>query len=85
MKKVWASLVVGLLGIAATLARADLGVTEIPIVDAQRGTVGLGVGIRAGTSPYVGVDNISSIGNDNDTDLLPLYLYEGKYLFGHGT
>ena len=83
MKLCWAPLVVGLLG--GPLARADLGVTEIPIIDAERGTVGLGVGIRAGTSPYRGVDNISSIGNDNNTDLLPLYLYEGKYLFGHGT
>ena len=83
--KQWASLVVVLLCSAATIARADLAVTEIPIVDAPPGTAGLGFGIRAGTSPYRGVDNISSIGNDNDTDLLPLYLYEGKYLFAHGT
>ena len=87
MNRVRASwpMVVALLCHPAVPVHADLGITEIPIVDAQPGTVGLGAGIRAGTSPYKGIDNISSIDNDNDVDLLPLYLYEGKYLFGHGT
>ncbi|MCZ6517731.1 MAG: MipA/OmpV family protein [Gammaproteobacteria bacterium] len=87
MNQDWVSLplVVGLLCSAAMPARADLGVTEIPIVDAPSGTAGLGFGIRAGTSPYVGIDNVSSMENDNDTDLVPLYLYEGKVLFSHGT
>ena len=70
---------------AASPAHADPGITEVPIVDAPAGTAGLGFGFRAGTSPYKNVDNVSSITNDNDVDLVPLYLYEGKYLFAHGT
>ncbi len=87
MNKAWVSLLllVGLLCCATAPVRADLGVTEIPIVDAPPGTAGLGFGIRGGTSPYVGIDNVSSMENDNDTDLVPLYLYEGKFLFSHGT
>ena len=60
-------------------------VTQTPIVDAPAGTVGLGFGIRFGDSPYVGVDDLSSVNNDNQRDLLPLYLYEGQYFFAHGT
>ena len=87
MNRLWTCLllVVGLLCHMVAPARADLGVTEIPIVDAPPGTVGLGFGIREGTSPYIGIDNKSSIDNDHDADLLPLYMYEGKYLFGHDT
>ena len=71
---------------ASSLASyADLNVTQIPVIDAPPGTVGLGFAVRGGTSPYVGVQNISSMLNDNDVDLLPLYLYEGEWLFAHGT
>ncbi len=64
---------------------ADNNITQIPIIDAPKGTVGAGFGIRAGGSPYEGIENISSIWNENNTDLVPLYLYEGKYLYSHGT
>lgn len=65
--------------------QADTGVTRTPIIDAEPGTVGLGFGLRYGDSPYVGVDSISSVRNDLDFDLLPMYLYEGDYLWAHGT
>ena len=74
----------GLLQLPAPAA-ADTGVTRIPIVDAPAGTTGLGAGFRYGTSEYRNLDNISSILNENTHDLVPLYLYEGKYLFAHGT
>ncbi|MBY5992225.1 MipA/OmpV family protein [Ferrimonas balearica] len=78
----WAAL--GLTLVTPALMAASL-VTETPMADAPPGTVGLGFGLRFGESPYQGIDNVSSINNDNGTDLIPLYLYEGKYLFAHGT
>ena len=59
--------------------------TQTPIIDAEPGTVGLGFGLRFGDSPYKGIENIASINNDNSSDLVPLYLYNGKRLFFHGT
>ena len=47
--------------------------------------MGIGYGFRFGQSPYAGVDNIGSVYSDFSSDLVPLYLYEGKYLFAHGT
>jgi len=52
-------------------------VVRIPIVDAPPGTPGLGAGIRVNSIPYVG--------EEQGSDLIPLYLYEGKYFFAHGT
>jgi len=52
-------------------------VALVPIIDAPPQTPGLGGGIRLNTSPYVGQTDVD--------DLVPLYLYEGKYLFAHGT
>jgi outer membrane protein len=52
-------------------------VARIPIVDAPPQTPGLGAGFRTGTNPY--------IGQDARVDLVPLYLYEGQYLFANGT
>lgn len=52
-------------------------VARIPIVDAPPGTPGLGAGIRNNTVPY--------LGEEQGYDLVPLYLFEGKYLFAHGT
>ena len=69
----------------ATPLAADSLVTQIPLLDVPKGSAGLGFGYRSGTSPYREIDNISSITNDNETDLIPLYLYEGKYFFAHGT
>jgi outer membrane scaffolding protein for murein synthesis (MipA/OmpV family) len=67
------------------LATADPGVTRIPVIDAPKGTAGLGMGFRGGTNPYRNLNTVSSILNDSQVDLVPLYLYEGKYLFSHGT
>lgn len=69
----------------ASEALADLQVAQIPIIDAPPGTVGLGASLRGGTSPYVGVENVSSMRNGNNVDLIPLYLYEGERLFARGT
>ena len=70
-----------------SLGSADAAslLTQTPIFDAPPGTVGLGFGMRGGDSPYFDVKDISSTNNDNQRDLVPLYLYEGKYLFFHGT
>jgi MipA family protein len=52
-------------------------VTNIPIIYAPPGTPALGGGIRLSSNPLVG---------DMDSwDLVPLYLYEGRHLFAHGT
>jgi outer membrane scaffolding protein for murein synthesis (MipA/OmpV family) len=69
---------------SGSLSAANL-LTQTPIVDAEPGTVGLGFGLRFGDSPYKGIDNIASINNDNNSDLVPLYQYNGKRLFFHGT
>ena len=56
-------------------------VAEIPFFNAPDGTVALGGGMRLGQNLY--------FENENDElrtkDLIPLYLYEGKYVFAHGT
>ena len=52
-------------------------VARFPIVDAPPRTPGLGAGFRTARDIY--------IGEDERTDLIPLYLYEGKFLFAHGT
>ncbi len=63
----------------ATMVRAQ-EVAEIPFFNVPEGTVGLGGGIRGGQSPYLATDN-----EDQRTrDLIPLYLYQGKYLFFRG-
>lgn len=66
-------------------AQSDNQVTQVPFANAQAGSVGLGAGVRAGRSPYKGIETLSSLENENNTDLVPLYLYEGQYLFSHGT
>jgi outer membrane protein len=74
-----------LVGLPCAHTMADGGVTRTPIVDAPPESVGLGFGLRFGASPYRDVDNTSSITSDNNFDLLPLYLYEGEYLYFHGS
>jgi len=65
-----------LLCLIGSQTRAGQEVARIPIVDAPPKTPGLGAGVRLGNSPYRG---------DSTTfDLVPLYLYEGRYLFAHG-
>lgn len=62
--------------LAAPLLRAT-DVHTIPIIYAPPGTPALGAGFRLSSNPLIG---------ELDTlDLVPLYLYEGKYLFSHGT
>lgn len=79
----------GIVLIAASLwhlpSQAENQVTQIPFSDTKAGTVGLGAGLRFGRSPYKYVESVSSLENENNADLVPLYLYEGKYLFFHGT
>lgn len=55
-------------------------VAEIPFWHQPAGTAGLGGGLRLGQSPYLAADN----DDQRDLDLIPLYLYEGKYLFARG-
>ena len=71
--------------LASALVRAGNPVTEIHTEGIQPGTVGLGMGWRWGDSPYRGVEDIGSVVNDNEYDLMPFYFYEGKYLFAHGS
>jgi len=56
-------------------------VAEIPFFHAPSGTAALGGGIRFGQSPYLATDNE----DQRLLDLVPLYLYEGKWLFARGT
>jgi len=65
-----------LLLLASTIAAAN-ELFQIPIIDAPPSTPALGGGVRATTSPYAE--------DSADIDLVPLYLYEGDYLFAHGT
>ena len=56
-------------------------VARIPFFDAPAGTTALGGGIRTGQSLYFENNNEEL----RTSDLIPLYLYEGKYLFAYGT
>ena len=56
-------------------------VAEIPFYNAPEGTAALGGGIRLGQNPYFASDNE----DQRQVDLIPLYLYQGKYLFFRGT
>ncbi len=63
-------------GLGST-AHATQEFSRIPIDTAAPGTPAIGMGIRTDADVYIG----SNIG----ADLVPLYLYEGKWLFAHGT
>ena len=56
-------------------------VAEIPFFNAPAGTAALGGGLLSGQRLYFENENEEL----RTTDLIPLYLYEGKYLFAHGT
>jgi outer membrane protein len=60
-------------------------VTELVLTDLPAGTLAVGSGWRFGQSPYRNIDNIGSIDNDNDYDLLPFFYYEGERLFARGS
>ncbi|MCB1684444.1 MAG: MipA/OmpV family protein [Pseudomonadales bacterium] len=65
--------------------QAQPPITRIPFESSEPGSVAVGFAWRWGDSPYVDVDDIGSIYGNNSSDLVPLYLYEGKRLFAHGT
>ena len=69
---------------AVTLSSAAVRaqeVTEIPLFNAPHGTTSLGGGIRFGQSPY-----FAATSDDyRQMDLIPMYLYEGRYFFARGT
>ncbi|KAA1189578.1 MipA/OmpV family protein [Pseudohalioglobus sediminis] len=79
------ALLLSCLAASAPWATATNPVTEIATGDIPKGTLGLGFGWRFGNSPYRGIDDISSKETEQDSDLLPFYFYEGKYLFSHGS
>ena len=56
-------------------------VAEIPFSNTAPGSAALGGGFRSGQSPYFATDNE----DQRQLDLIPLYLYNGKYLFARGT
>ena len=76
--------VFALLSTASTKSFATNPVTVIATGDIPAGTLGLGFGWRWGDSPYKGIGDISSMETDENSDVLPFYFYEGKYLFAHG-
>ena len=56
-------------------------VAEIPFFHASPGASALGGGLRFGQSPYFATDN----DDQRQLDLIPLYLYQGEYVFARGT
>jgi outer membrane protein len=66
--------------LAAPYAAAQ-EVAEIPFWHTPEGTAALGGGLRFGQSPYLASDSE----DERKLDLVPLYLYNGKYLFARGT
>ena len=78
------SMTVCLTGVIILLAGNTVAaqeVTEIPFFNAPQGSAALGAGIRFGQSPYFASDSE----DQRQLDLVPLYLYEGRYLFFRGT
>ena len=71
----------GLMLAIAAPAMAGQEVARIPFINAPPGTAGLGGGFRFGNNPYIS----SGASDESPLDLIPLYLYEGKFLFAHGT
>ena len=67
--------------LAAAPSHAGQEVAEIPFFNAPPGTAALGGGVRLGQSIYRAFDN----DDQRQYDLIPLYLYNGKYLFARGT
>jgi outer membrane scaffolding protein for murein synthesis (MipA/OmpV family) len=66
--------------VAAPYAAAQ-EVAEIPFWHTPEGTAALGGGLRFGQSPYLASDSE----DERNLDLVPLYLYNGKYVFARGT
>ncbi len=68
-----------ILSVASTATAQE--VAEIPFFHASPGSAAIGGGLRGGQSPYFASDNEEQ----RQRDLVPLYLYEGKYVFARGT
>ena len=62
-------------------AYAQYEVAEIPFFNTPQGTAALGGGLRLGQDLYIAADNE----DQRQFDLVPLYLYNGKYFFFRGT
>lgn len=75
------SLLIVAIAAAAMPAMAAQEVARIPFFNAPPGTTGLGAGFRFGNNPYIS----SGESDEVPLDMIPLYLYEGKYLFARGT
>jgi len=69
------------LAVVASTALAGQEVARIPVMNVPAGTTGLGAGFRFGDNPYIS----SGESDEVPLDLIPLYLYEGRFLFAHGT
>jgi len=67
--------------VVATSAFAGQEVTEIPISDWPTGSAALGGGLHVRRNLYRAVDSVS----DWPVDLIPLLLYNGKYVYSRGT
>jgi outer membrane protein len=65
----------------AAPAYAQYEVAEIPFFHTPDGTAALGGGLRLGQDLYIAADNE----DERQFDLVPLYLYNGKYVFFRGT
>jgi outer membrane protein len=63
--------------VVASAAHASFEATRIPTQHLPEGTPGLGGGMRLPRDVYVG--------QEGDPDLVPLYLYDGKWLYSNGT
>ena len=70
-----------LLVFAAYTAHAQYEVAEIPFYYTPPGTAALGGGLRLGQDLYFATDNE----DQRQFDLVPLYLYNGKYVFFRGS
>ncbi|MEL7447717.1 MAG: MipA/OmpV family protein [Pseudomonadota bacterium] len=69
-----------LAGAVASPARAGQEVSEIPFFNAAPGTAALGGGLRFGQNLYLASDQE----DERQLDLVPLYLYNGKWFFARG-
>lgn len=67
--------------LVAPAAQASLELARIPFDDTPPGSTALGAGFRMGSSLY----RASTDEEQRRQDLIPLYLYNGRYLFARGS
>lgn len=80
-KGAWRALVAVVIGTASLPALAQYEIAQIPFFNAPAGSAGLGGGIRLTNDLYFAVENE----DQRQLDLVPLYLYNGRYVFARGT